>query len=104
MWKTYFQDWEEVIGCVKKYLESSNKGKSLIIEPSFHKDAVIFEGNQLEEGNHAIKGFFDLINSAGQDPDKNPPSQILILDIIQTTAVTKTVMDFHGFVQRFITQ
>lgn len=96
MWKTYFQDCEEVIAGVKKYLESCNKGKSSIMEPSFHKDAVIFEGNQPEEGNHAIKGFFDLINGAGADPNKNPPSQITILDITQTTAVTKTVMVFHG--------
>ena len=42
------------------------------------------------------KGFFDLINGAGQDPNKNPPSEITILDITQTTAVTKTVMVFHG--------
>ena len=46
MWKTYFQDCEEVIAGVKKYLESCNKGKSAIMEPSFNKDAVIFEGNQ----------------------------------------------------------
>ena len=64
--------------------------------PSFHKDAVIFEGNQPEEGNHAIKGFFDLIDTCGQDPDHNPPSQISILDITESTAVTKTVMVFHG--------
>ena len=95
MWKSYFEDCEAVIAEVKKYLESSNKGKSSIMAPNFHKDAVIFEGNQPEEGNHAIKGFFDLIDSVGQDPNHNPPSHISILDITETTAVTKTVMVFH---------
>lgn len=96
MWKSYFSDCEAIVGAVKKYLEACNKGKSSIMAPSFHKDAVIFEGNQPEEGNHAIKGFFDLIDTCGQDPNKNPPYEISIIDITETTAVTKTVMVFHG--------
>ena len=60
------------------------------------QDAVIFEGNQPEEGNHAIKGFFDLIDTCGQDPNHNPPYEISIVDITESTAVTKTVMVFHG--------
>ena len=96
MWKSYFTDCEEVVAAVHKYLEACNKGKSSIMTPSFHKDAVIFEGGKNEVGNHQIKGFFDLIDSVGQDPTKNPPHQISILDITETTAVTKTTMVFHG--------
>lgn len=96
MWKSYFADCEAVMNCIKKYLEGGKEGKSSIMASSFHKDAVVFEGNQPEEGNHTIKAFFSIIDGAGQDPDKNPPNQVSILDITETTAVTKTIMVFHG--------
>lgn len=96
MWASYFSDCEQVINAINKYLEAGKTGKSSIMIPSFHKDSVIFEGGKNEVGTHQIQGFFDLINTCGQDPNPQPPHQISILDITKTTAVTRTVMEFHG--------
>ena len=91
--KTYFSDCEEIIAAVKKYLEASNKGDASIMAPVFHKDAVIFWGSpNPDEHGHEIQGFFDFINESGPDPDHNPPYHIDILDMTETTAVTKVAL------------
>lgn len=106
--QAYFSDCEEIIAAVKKYLEASNQGDASIMAPYFHKDAVIFwGGDQPDEHGHEIQGFFDFINKSGPDTDKNPPYHIDILDMTETTAVTKVVekwqgktfTDYHTFVK-----
>lgn len=104
----YFSDCEEIIAAVKKYLEASSQGDASIMALYFHKDAVIFwGGDQPDEHGHEIQGFFDFINKSGPDTDKNPPYHIDILDMTETTAVTKVVekwqgklfTDYHTFVK-----
>lgn len=95
--KSYFSDCNEIISAVKKYLEASNKGDASIMAPYFHKDAVIFWGGiNPDEHGHEIQGFFDFINESGPDPEHNPPYHIDILDMTETTAVTKVVEEWQG--------
>lgn len=90
--KAYFSDCEEIVDAVKKYLEASNRGDASIMKPFFHKDAVIFWGDPDPDARgHEIQGFFDYINKSSPDPDRNPPCYIDILDMTETTAVTKIV-------------
>lgn len=90
--KTHFSDCKEIVAAVKKYLEASNKGDASIMAPYFHKDAVIFwGGSDPDEHGHEIQGFFDFINDSGPDPD-----HIVILDMTETTAVTKVVEKWQG--------
>ncbi len=97
MKKIYFSDCEEIITAVKKYLEACNKGDSSIMAPYFHKDAVIFWGGmEPDKHSHEIQGFFDAMDETGQDTDPNPPYHIDILDITETTAVTKVVEEWQG--------
>lgn len=76
--------------------------------PYFHKDAVIFWGGENpDQHGHEIQGFFNAMDATGQDPDHNPPYQIDILDMTETTAVTKVVevwqgktfTDYHTFIK-----
>lgn len=57
---------------------------------------IFWGGPNPDEHGHEIQGFFDFINESGPDPDHNPPYHIDILDMTETTAVTKVVEKWQG--------
>ena len=57
---------------------------------------IFWGGSDPDEHGHEIQGFFDFINESGPDPDHNPPYHIDILDMTETTAVTKVVEKWQG--------
>lgn len=93
----HFEDERAIKAVMHKYLEGSNKGDSSILQPCFHKDAVLFwDGADTDVHTHAIQWFFDAIDRMGPDEDHNAPYTVNVLDITDGIAVVKVTERWKG--------
>ncbi|MBR1777308.1 MAG: nuclear transport factor 2 family protein [Alphaproteobacteria bacterium] len=80
-------DYQQIKAALNKYLESGKQGKSAVMKPAFHQDAVIYTSANGEIGGGSIQGLFDIIDNNPASPDIE--SEITAIDIAGTIAYAK---------------
>jgi hypothetical protein len=95
MSKTTIKDHDQIIEAINKYVDGVTSGKSEVMKPAFHKDAIMygFEVDGLVEGS--IQNLYDFVDQAG--PAQNLQARIDILDIEGTVASARIALEnIHG--------
>ena len=88
-------DYQAVKNTLNKYLEAGKKGKSEIMKPAFHKDAIMYNADKGSINGGTIKALFDYI-------DNNPAAseieaEITAIDIVGNIAYARVESNnWHG--------
>jgi len=93
-----FSEYTVVENIAKKFIEAVKTGKSEIVKPYFHKNAVIFgqlDKDTIQDGT--IQSFYEGIDKAGACGD-DYVGRIDILTIQKTVAIVRVIEDnWHGY-------
>lgn len=96
MARATIKDYEEVTAVLARYVEGMVSGKSEIMKPSFHKDATMYgyvPGVGLSAGS--IQNLYNIVD--GRDADPKRKTRIDILEIVDTIATARVVIEGeHG--------
>lgn len=95
MEKIKVSDYEAVVAVISKYAQGCKEGKSEIMRPAFHKDAIMYGylNGSLSEGS--IENLYGAVDSFGAD--ENAKTRIDVLSIEGTAATVRvTLEDWHG--------
>lgn len=93
--KVKVSDYEAVVSVISKYAQGCKEGKSEIMKPAFHKDAIIYGylNGELNEGS--IENLYSSVDQLGAD--KNTKVHIDVLSVEGTAATVRVVLeDWHG--------
>lgn len=84
MTKSLRQEYEKILAVMNKYYEAQIQGKSEILKPVCHKNAIMhgYAGDTLLEGS--INNLFDFIDKQG--PEKELKARFDILTLEETVA------------------
>ncbi|WP_028403119.1 nuclear transport factor 2 family protein [Ectobacillus panaciterrae] len=95
MSKATIKDHDQIIEAINKYVDGVTSGKSEVMKPAFHKDAIMygFEVDGLVEGS--IQNLYDFVDQAGSA--QNLQARIDILDVEGTVASARIALEnAHG--------
>lgn len=88
-------DYEVIKATLNKYLEAGKKGKSAIMKPAFHKDAIMYTSAKGDISGGAIQGLYDYIDGNPAAPEIE--AEITAIDIAGTVAYARVESNnWHG--------
>lgn len=95
MTDTSVKDYEAVKVALNKYLEAGKQGKSEVMKPAFHKDAIMYTSAKGEISGGAIQGLYDYIDGNPAAPEIE--AEITAIDIAGTVAYARVESNnWHG--------
>lgn len=88
-------DYQAVKNTINKYLEAGKKGKSEIMKPVFHQDAIMYNADKGEINGGSIKALFDYIDNNPAAPEIE--AEITSVDIAGNIAYARVESNnWHG--------
>lgn len=88
-------DYQEVKKTINKYLQAGKEGKSEIMKPAFHKDAIMYNADNGSINGGAIQALFDYIDNNPAAPKIE--AEITSIDIAGNIAYAKVESNnWHG--------
>lgn len=88
-------DYQAVKNTLNKYLEAGKKGKSEIMKPAFHKNAIMYNADKGEINGGEIKALFDYIDNNPAAPEIE--ADITSIDIVGNIAYARVESNnWHG--------
>jgi hypothetical protein len=95
MQQTTVNDYEAVKAALNKYLDAGRQGKSEIMKPAFHKDAIMYTSDKGEISGGTIQGLYDYIDGNPAAPEIE--AEITAIDIAGTVAYARVESNnWHG--------
>lgn len=95
MTETSVKDYEAVKTALNKYLEAGKQGKSEVMKPAFHKDAIMYTSAKGEVSGGAIQSLYDYIDGNPAAPEIE--AEITAIDIAGTVAYARVESNnWHG--------
>ncbi len=89
------KDYQAVKETLNKYLEAGKQGKSEIMKPAFHKDAIMYTSADGNVSGGAIQGLFDYIDNNPAAPEIK--AEITSIEIAGNIAYAQVESDnWHG--------
>ncbi|NTU29708.1 nuclear transport factor 2 family protein [Brevibacillus sp. HB1.1] len=85
------KNYEEILEVMNKYVEGIATGKSEVMKPSFHKDAIMYGYEPIGLVEGSIQYLYDYVDQAG--PAQNLQARVDILDIEGTAACVRVVLE-----------
>ena len=93
--ETSVNDYKAVKAVLKKYLEAGKQGKSEIMKPAFHKDAIMYTSAEGKISGGAIQGLYDYIDGHPAAPQIE--AEITAVDIAGSVAYARVESNnWHG--------
>ncbi len=88
-------DYQAVKETINKYLEAGKQGKSEIMKPAFHKDAIMYNADNGIINGGTINALFDYIDNNPAAPEIE--AEITSIEIAGNIAYAKVESnDWHG--------
>ncbi len=95
MIETSVNDYEAVKAELNKYLQAGIQGKSEIMKPAFHKDAIMYTSDTGNISGGTIQGLYDYIDGNPAAPEIK--AEITAIDIAGTIAYARIESEnWHG--------
>lgn len=89
------KDYQAVKETLNKYLEAGKQGKSEIMKPAFHKDAIMYTSADGNVSGGAIQDLFDYIDNNPAAPEIK--AEITSIEIAGNIAYAQVESDnWHG--------
>ena len=88
-------DYQAVKDTINKYLEAGKQGKSEIMKPAFHKDAIMYNSDKGVIEGGAVQALFDYIDNNTAAPEIE--AEITSVDIAGNVAYARVESNnWHG--------